>query len=289
MAQDIQIAGATFNAVPSIVVPVAGGGSATFIDPSPTTAAAADVASGKQFFDALGVLTQGTASGGGGAYSWLGSGAEKIDTKDFSINLSKDTSYNSWTPSTTASAIVSAKNSVYTYTGSASDYDFCFVFKGFIEPVYQSGTPATSRTHRVGQYYLNYIYGSPSNNTIAQVQDDTAGNALPLATSTSGFIQYYYNNSGALAARSATQCGPCYMSSYPTINTSISSGNVSVTVNFPAFNAKCDTSRFSTTRAGQIDSVNTNYSLTLEVFRVPHGNGLASHLISEMCAALNAP
>lgn len=65
MAQNIQIAGATFNAVPSIVVPVAGGGSAMFVDPSPTTAAAADVASGKLFFDALGVLTQGTASGGG--------------------------------------------------------------------------------------------------------------------------------------------------------------------------------------------------------------------------------
>ena len=67
MAQNIQIAGATFNAVPSIVVPVAGGGSATFVDPSPTTAAATDVVSGKLFFDALGVLTQGTASGGGGA------------------------------------------------------------------------------------------------------------------------------------------------------------------------------------------------------------------------------
>ena len=66
MAQNIQIAGATFNAVPSIVVPVAGGGSATFVDPSPTTAAATDVVSGKLFFDALGVLTQGTASGGGG-------------------------------------------------------------------------------------------------------------------------------------------------------------------------------------------------------------------------------
>lgn len=70
MAQDIQIAGATFNAVPSIVVPVAGGGSATFIDPSPTTATAADVANGKLFFDALGVLTQGTASGSGGGLEY---------------------------------------------------------------------------------------------------------------------------------------------------------------------------------------------------------------------------
>lgn len=66
MAQNIVIAGATFNAVPSIVVPTSGNGNAIFVDPSPTTAAAADVASGKYFFDALGALTQGTASGGGG-------------------------------------------------------------------------------------------------------------------------------------------------------------------------------------------------------------------------------
>lgn len=238
--------------------------------------------------DDLADLIGQISGGGGGAYAWLGSGAEKIDTKDYSFNLSQDTSYDSWTPSTTATAIVAAKNSVYTYTGSVSDYDFCFVFKGFIEPVYVSGTPATYRTHRVAQYYLVYINGAPSNNTIAQVQADTAGNTLSWSTTSSGFIQYYYNSSGALAARSATQCGPCYMSSNPTVNTSLTSGNVSVTVNFPAFNAKCDSSRFSTTRAGQVDSASTNYSLTLEVFRVPHGNGLASHLISEMCAALNA-
>lgn len=247
------------------------------------------VPAGSTSDDLADLISQISGGGGGGAYAWLGSGAEKIDTKDFSFNLSRDTSYDSWTPSTTASAIVAAKNSVYTYTGSASDYDFCFVFKGFIEPVYVSGTPATYRTYRVAQYYLNYIYGSPTTSTIAQVQADTAGNIGQCSTSTNAFIQYYYNNGGTLLARSATQCGPCYMSAYPTVNASLSSGNVSVTVNFSAFNAKCDSSRFSTTRAGQVDSANTNYSLTLEVFRVPHGNGFASHLISEMCAALNAP
>lgn len=66
MAKDIVIAGATFNAVPSIDIPTAQGGTAKFVDPSPTTAGAADVASGKLFFDALGALVQGTASGGGG-------------------------------------------------------------------------------------------------------------------------------------------------------------------------------------------------------------------------------
>lgn len=66
MAQNITIANASFSAVPAIQCPKTGGGTATFTDVSDTTAAAADVASGKYFYTAAGVRTQGTASGGGG-------------------------------------------------------------------------------------------------------------------------------------------------------------------------------------------------------------------------------
>lgn len=64
--KNITIAGATFNGVPSIDVPVSGGGTASFVEISDTTAQAADVASGKYFYTAAGVKTEGTASGGGG-------------------------------------------------------------------------------------------------------------------------------------------------------------------------------------------------------------------------------
>lgn len=63
MEQNIVIAGATFNGVPSIEVPVSGGGSASFVEVSDTTATAADVASGKYFYTAAGVKTVGIASG----------------------------------------------------------------------------------------------------------------------------------------------------------------------------------------------------------------------------------
>ncbi|MBR2555751.1 MAG: hypothetical protein IKE94_12890 [Aeriscardovia sp.] len=66
MSQNITLLGASYSAVPGVTLPKTGGGTATFYDVSDTTAAAADVASGKYFYTAAGVRTQGTNSGGGG-------------------------------------------------------------------------------------------------------------------------------------------------------------------------------------------------------------------------------
>lgn len=67
MAQNITLMGASYSAVPAVRLPKTGGGTADFTDVSDTTAAAADVASGKYFYTAAGVKTEGTASGGGGS------------------------------------------------------------------------------------------------------------------------------------------------------------------------------------------------------------------------------
>lgn len=67
MAQNITLLGASYSAVPAVQLPKTGGGTATFTDVTDTTAAAADVASGKYFYTSAGVRTQGTSSGGGGS------------------------------------------------------------------------------------------------------------------------------------------------------------------------------------------------------------------------------
>ena len=64
MSQNITLLGASYSAVPAVTLPKTGGGTASFTDVSDTTAAAADVASGKYFYTAAGVRTQGTSSGG---------------------------------------------------------------------------------------------------------------------------------------------------------------------------------------------------------------------------------
>ena len=66
MAQNITLMGASYSAVPAVMLPKTGGGTASFTDVTDTTAAASDVASGKYFYTAAGVRTQGTNSGGGG-------------------------------------------------------------------------------------------------------------------------------------------------------------------------------------------------------------------------------
>lgn len=65
MAQNVTVAGASYSDVPSVALPKTGGGTSSFYDVSDTTAAASDVASGKYFYTAAGVKTEGTSSGGG--------------------------------------------------------------------------------------------------------------------------------------------------------------------------------------------------------------------------------
>lgn len=65
MSQNVSLWGATYSNVPAIDVPKSGGGTATFTDVTDTTATASDVASGKHFYTAAGVKTQGTSTSGG--------------------------------------------------------------------------------------------------------------------------------------------------------------------------------------------------------------------------------
>ena len=67
MAQNITLLGASYSAVPAVTLPKTGGGTASFTDVTDTTASASDVSSGKYFYTAAGVRTQGTSSGGGGS------------------------------------------------------------------------------------------------------------------------------------------------------------------------------------------------------------------------------
>ena len=86
---DISLWGATYPDVPAILVP-SGQGTVRFTDVTDTTATAADVTQGKQFYAADGTLTAGTGSGGSATIEGT------YDSATQSLALSTDGTIAAW-------------------------------------------------------------------------------------------------------------------------------------------------------------------------------------------------
>lgn len=151
MAQNVTIAGAAFSAVPAIEVPKTGGGIATFADPSGTTATASDVAQGKLFLSAAGVLTTGTASGGGGSSWTLRASYERY-------NLSwTGTTATTWLTVSTSSEVYTKNNIVWVHIrDDAGPRNGYFYGTDSFIVNYRAGNDTTTTFQSASVYTLRY-------------------------------------------------------------------------------------------------------------------------------------
>lgn len=196
MAQNITLQGATYSAVPAVDLPKQGGGTARFTDVTPTTAAAADVASGKIFFDSSGQQQTGTASGGGGSGltlvatyafgSFSGSSTSATDTGK-SMTL---TGYNDYDVLVVDTSVNTLTNGRHTST---------------VGMVYLTGTSnvTTKNTYAVGSNKWNSKLSSSGVGSTRQ--SSSAYGIYPNAATVSGStmtITFYYrynsNNTGTI-------------------------------------------------------------------------------------------
>lgn len=141
MAQDISWLGNTYSDVPEIYLPKSTSGEALFIDPSPTTAEAADVLAPKIFFNAQGVQTVGTGSGGGGG----GSSYTLLGSKELTV-------------STTSTSVADIANSTITATRSNHHKSILYI------QVRDKAGPRNGYFYGTDTYWMQPAAGSTQNN-----------------------------------------------------------------------------------------------------------------------------
>lgn len=204
MAQNISILGASYSAVPAVLLPKTGGGTARFDDCTVVTAAASDVASGKIFVASNGTITTGTASGGGGGLALLST-----------------TSLG--TLSTTSTSAADTGKSL-TVTGYA-DYDLLIVDVSVDTPVNNRHTSTVSMilvtgTSSVGTKNTYTVVSNKWNSKLSSTgtgstrQSTTAygiyANSASVSGSTMSIPLYYRQNSNSTGTLNGTYTARVY-------------------------------------------------------------------------------
>lgn len=268
MAQNITLLGASYTGVPAVQLPKTGGGTALFADPSGVTALPEDVASGKYFLDSSGILVPGTASGS--AWDYRGDECEFVREVYNVEEALADTTFPSWTASTTAKAI-KATATAGTFSADFANYEYLLRWKYTFEAQYTSGATLKVMPWKECAELWQVIMKRP--NSLANITaDNFNGNAC--LTYFSAPLLVYYNSSGVLTYTFAISYGI-----YPAVTaatfSNATSNTPTVTIKTPTINARCSTTYFATARKAEIDTDST-YSLKGELYRIKTAGAVRS-------------
>lgn len=229
---NVTINGASYTDVPAVNLPTTGGGTSTFYElPS----------------------------------LWLPPSAELVASASETINLSADTSYDSWTPTTTNTSILAAGSARaacnYKITTDYQDtalIGFCMMRT---ELVYPEGT-TFAKGYSLTKDISAVCHYAPMK--MSNYNNDYYGRAITGV----GYHQSYYSSSSAISVYTgsaysvgATTC---------TWSTSSATSTSARTVGFtrPIIYARCHSTYFSTTAAAAVDSANSNIYCYYRIYKI---------------------
>lgn len=216
------------------------------------------------------------------SWNYLGANATKISNfADYSVAL-KDTGFNTWTPSTTATSIL-ATDTFGTFSADMANYNYVIKWTFWTELAYNAGATlkvmpykqrsiATFETYRRPRYYSDFQANTFNYNLVSSVNN------------TASIL--YYNSSGTMSVQNTGSYGFYATAGAPTLS-STTSNTPTVTIPRPVLYARCSTTYMATARASEIDKTNSTLHLRCEVYRVDK-NYIKQTEWYEMVAAMNA-
>lgn len=229
---NVTVCGASYTDVPAIDIPKTGGGSARFYE-----------------------LAQ----------MYLPPSAELVASASETINISADTSYDSWTPSTTNTSILEAGTAraacKYKITTDYQDTALIGICLMHTTYAYQSGL-TIARGVQLHKTIFAFCEYAPMK--LSEYNDDYYGR-----TATGVFYnQTYYSSATAKAINTGSAYG--ISPTTCTWSTSSATSTSARTVGFtrPIIYARCHSTYFSTAAAAALDSANTNMQCEYSIYKI---------------------
>lgn len=286
MAQQVMIAGALFNNVPAISVPDSNNVFHEFLDTTiaSNAASASDIASGKLAY-VNGSLITGTGQGGG----TLKVGAIRPDAV-----LDTSWTYDKMLVSDEHVTIPSYSTSNQTLRASGAlvtsklldntQYDYIVTSRGIATPVYSS----TSKEKGRQEYYIftqSYEINCVPSNAIDIGGTHSSYYAQYQPTSAYAYFLVYWNSSTVVRVYSGSSYG-VYMDVPSHTFTASTSGTPSITINYPRFGIRGNSTYFSSTYWGYLTDIRFQY--IVELWKVPRtGNINGFSVTSQEVHAVN--
>ena len=215
-------------------------------------------------------------------YNWMGSKAEFVstvyDTHEFKL---KDTSFNGWTPSTTAKTIKSAVNAT-TFVADMTQYEYMLLWRCDWNVEYSTGYTDVARTVKGASIICQVICRIP--NSLANISaSNYAGNTC--VTYRTSPLMEYWNNNDSHTYTYAASYGVYPAATAATFSNS-TTDTPTVTVKTPAWSARCSTTYFSTGNAGKVDQDKSKFRMKGELYRFKIGSPERS-IENELIALFN--
>lgn len=264
MSQNITLLGASYPDVPSVLLPKTGGGTASFVDVTDTTATASDVASGKLFHAADGTLATGAAS------TRLTIGAIRPDAE-----LVKTVSYDKWmiddevveslpAYTTTAQTLV-ASDSVGTYTADVANYNYYYCIQMLAIPTYSTTSKAKGRVEWWAGVACYDMADIPENSfkTYDRVKTYTSVKRAH-GQSQLSYNLLYWSSTSAISLYSSGLYGIYMTVTAPSISSN------TITLKSPAFNMRGSTTYFTSTFMNAVTDI--RYQYVIRVYRSRKGD-----------------
>lgn len=199
-----------------------------------------------------------------GPFDFLGVEPEHVKNLYTYSSALSDTGYNTWTPSTTASAIVSSSTLSPTYAGNTAEYEYYLRWRFDADINYASGTTMKYAPDREIMELWQLVAKRPSSRANIQADNFNGNNCSTYFTA--GLLSYYDKNGSYTYTWSATY--GFYISATACTFSNSTSDTPTITFKTPTINARCSTTYFTTARAGNVDKANSTVKLIGDLYRV---------------------